>query len=289
MTGVSGISRSAVRIRFGECKNLWKFKMPFTPKARYEKMPHIIPVFLSLSPKEGGPVGNFGIGNISDFLYASFFGYSEQAAPLLPLGNERIDRGLEGDEPEWFLGVPRYHYLRARGLGRWLANNEQDQCSFNEARRFQEEHWRTASLTRQEVVDDELDEYLPLCVLGGVKEDSKCGQMPFEAGIDLYEYYIKKEQPSLKKVLKPREFGYLLCRHYLNNEFDRSEVLEAGRRMLAKNLANAWFDRGQYIRAAIWLMIIHWYPALHFGEALPTPVRALLQGWEDMPGIQKPF
>jgi hypothetical protein len=39
---------------------------------------------------------------------------------------------------------------------------------------------------------------------------------------------------------KSRQAGYALCRHYLNHEFDREEILQAGRRMLAAHLTG-WF------------------------------------------------
>lgn len=58
----------------------------------------------------------------------------------------------------------------------------------------------------------------------------------FEAGIDMYERWIGEKPLSLKKVLKPREFGYALCLHRVRGQFDEGELVVAGRRMLQANL-----------------------------------------------------
>lgn len=252
----------------------------------------------NLTPKEGGPVGNFGIGDIRSFIEHSIVGYNREANALLPRGNQRIDQGLASSEYNRFGSPPEQHrhdLHQARGLGTWLEENELATDHWNEARRYFEAWWRSATYTwtRQEIIRDGLDDYMAMAVLGGVFEDYEHGQESFEAGIDMYEHWITNPKISLKKLLKPRELGYALCRHYLHNAFDREEILQAGRRMLAAKLDNeincGWLENGQSIRAAMWLMVVYWYPAFHNGETLPEPVEVLLKAYDDMPNVTRPF
>lgn len=246
------------------------------------------------------PIGNFGIGDINDIIKCTIFGYAAEAQPYAARGINRIDTGFTNEEWTWFAHVDghRSDLHHGRAMGAWLAENYNDEEHFTEARRYLEIFWQSVKRTRQEMLRDELNEYMPLCVLGGLAEDYKHGMEPFEAGIEMYEHWlgergIGKTDISLKKSLKPYELGYAMCRHYLHGEFDRDDLLKAGERMLTANLTdkydNGWLDGGQYLRAATWLMAVHWYPALHYGEELPAPVDVLLKAWDHLPGITRPF
>jgi hypothetical protein len=245
-------------------------------------------------PESGKPIGNFGISDVSEVVNCTIFGLADEVQPFVARANRRIDQGLASKEYEWFR-VSRYNYHIARAIGAWLEEGYPDTEHCNEARRYMEASWRTNSETRQEILRYGLDDYMAMAVLGGVFEDYKHGKEPFEAGIDMYEHWTGKSDVSLKKLLKPRELGYALCRHYLNNEFDRADVLAAGRKMLAANLSqpqpycDGWLENGQSLRAAMWLMLIYWYPAFHNGEELPSPVDVLLKAYDDMPDVTRPF
>jgi hypothetical protein len=272
--------------------------MTFNAALLREKAPENLRVEWMVVPEEGGPIGNFGASKIVSCCRFTLVGYEDDARPLIVLANGWIDQGLLSKEYEWFGGSPeqhQYHLHEARALGTWLEENELATNHWNEARRFLEAWWRNGVWTRQEIMRDGLDDYMAMAVLGGHFEDYKHGKEPFEAGIDMYEHWTGKSDVSLKKLLKPRELGYILCRHYLNNEFDRADVLAAGRKMLAANLSqpqpycDGWLENGQSLRAAMWLMLVYWYPAFHNGEELPSPVDVLLKAYDDMPDVTRPF
>ena len=247
------------------------------------------------SVPEGTPIGNCGISDLGSIISAMISGYSSHVVRYIHRANQWIDQGLSSKEYERFGGEYRHrsNLHEARALGTWLEENELATDHWNEANRFMEAAWKSAALTRQEIIRYELDDYMAISVLGGMFEDYKHGKEPFEAGIDMYEHWTGKSDVSLKKTLKPREFGYALCRHYLNNELDRDDILQAGRRMLAAHLTDdnkdGWLENGQSHRAAMWLMLVYWYPAFHNGEPLPTPVDVLLKAYDDMPGVTRPF
>lgn len=262
--------------------------------------PEILGIYRDMRPKPNGPIGNYGKSDVTAYIEQAIIGYADAAYLLLQRANSWIDEGLASNEQFGGADLHRSNLHKARALGTWLegggfGHDEAVNYHWNEARRFMEAGWQSAALTRQDIIRYELDDYMAMAVLGGVFEDYKHGQEPFEAGIDMYEHWITNPKVSFKKTLKPRELGYALCRHYLHNEFDREEILQAGRAMLAANLSqpqpycDGWLENGQSIRAAMWLMIIHWYPAFHNGEELPNPVDVLLKAYDDMPDVTRPF
>lgn len=271
--------------------------MTFNAALTREKAPENLRVAWKLVPGDGGPIGNFGIGDVRGYVKHSIIGYEAEARPLLLRGNQRIDEGLASQEYERFGGEfgHRSDLHLARALGTWLEENDPATDQWNEANRYFEASWRSGVWTRQEIIRDGLDDFMAMAVLGGDFEDYKHGKAPFEAGIDMFEHWTGKSDVSLKELLKPRELGYVLCRHYLNHEFDRADVLAAGRTMLAANLSQpqpycyGWLENGQTLRAAIWLKLVYWYPAFHNGEELPQPVDVLLKAYDDMPDVTRPF
>jgi hypothetical protein len=248
------------------------------------------------TPDFGKPKGNFGIHDISDIVKCVVFGLADQAIPFVPRANHWIDQGIASREYDWFGGSPEQHQHNlhwGRALGTWLEYNGLAVDHWIEARRYLEAWWAGGFGTRQQILRWGLDDYMALSVLGSRADSSKTGLTPLNAGIEMFERSFSTHTISLKKTLKPRQFGYALCRHYLNNEFDRADILKAGRRMLAANLTNAikdgWLENGQSTRAAMWLMLVYWYPALHNGEILPSPVDILLKAYDDIPGVVRPF
>ena len=257
-----------------------------------EKAPENLAIQVAMTPEVGDPIGNFGISDIETYLKQVIIGYGREAHPLLVRGNQRIDMALATGEVFRPVVEQHWHYLhQSRALGNWMENSELADDHWNQSRRFFEAWWRWPERpwTRQEIIRDGLDDFMALAVLGGDAENYKYGTEPFAAGIDMFKHWNGKSEVSFKKTLKPREFGYALCRHYLNHEFDRADILLAGRRMLAANLESEWLSDGQTERAAMWLMIVYWYPAFHNGEELPTPVDVLLKAYDDMPNVTRPF
>lgn len=266
--------------------------MVWNPSRVREKAAQNLQVAMGLAPEPGGPLGNFGVGDITDYIRLTLVGYAGEAAPLLTRGNQRIEHALTSNETFGPVVEPYRHALhQARGLGVWLKDNLLAPENWDESRRYLEASWRNEKRpwTRQEIVRDGLDAYLPLAVLGGLGVDQKDGFDAYRAGVDMYEHWVDKPNVSLSRTLRPRELGYVLCRHYLNFEFDRADVLAAGRRMLAVKLATEWLENGQYATAALWLMLIYWYPSFYYGEAVPSPVDVLRNAYDDMPDIVRPF
>jgi hypothetical protein len=261
-----------------------------------ELMLRNLDMYWNMHPKENGPVGNYGAGDVTVYIDAVTVGYAAEALPLLHRANQRINQGLESREYEWFGGSPAQHRHNlhwGRALGAWLEDNELNTDHWNEARRYLEKWWAGGFGTRQQILRWGLDDYMALSVLGSRADGSPQGLTPLKEGIEMFERSFSTHTISLKKTLKPRQFGYALCRHYLNNEFDRADILQAGRRMLAANLTdkikNGWLENGQSDRAAMWLMLVYWYPAFHHGEPLPSPVDVLLKAYDDIPGVVRPF
>lgn len=268
--------------------------MVWNASRKIDTAPQNLSVCLSLAPSVGGAVGNYGIGDIEEYVAQCLVGRASLAHPLLIRGNQRIDEGLATKEYEWFGGSPaqhQYHLHQTRALGHWLEERLLAPGEWTESRRFLEAWWHSEKRpwTRQEIVRDGLDDYIALAVLGGEGADYKGGFDPYRAGIDMYEHWLGEPKISLGRALKPRELGYVLCRHYLNFEFDRDEILAAGRRMLREHLESDWLENGQTLKAAMWLMLVHWYPSFYYDEEMPSPIDVLLKAYEDMPHVARPF
>ena len=242
-------------------------------------------------PKENTPIGNWGIGDIRNFIDHALAGFAVEAFPLVKRGNQRIDIALrDGEEVGSNLNFHRMHLHHARALGTWLELNQLDESHWIDAQRFEEATWRFEQRpwTRQEIVrDGGLDDYMAFSVLGGNMFDGDMNV--YEAGIDMFEYWVKDRDISFKKTLKPRELGYAMCLHYARQQYDPADLLAAGRRMLAANLDEHWLGRGRYREAATWLMAVYWYPHFHGDGPMPDPVDTLLRAYDDMPRVVRPF
>jgi hypothetical protein len=107
----------------------------------------------------------------------------------------------------------------------------------------------------------------------------------YETAVEEYERHLVSKAPSLKKTLKPREFTYALCLQKLGRaQFDKIDLLDAGRRMLQANLQDTWIGVGQYVRAATWLKVVYW----HDNPAL-TPLQVVLRAYDNMPDLPRPY
>jgi hypothetical protein len=154
---------------------------------------------------------------------------------------------------------------------------------FEEARwRFPERPWPT-----NEIVREGLDDDLAFALGAGPHAKVEFGPENdiFMAGIEMYERWTGKSGPvKLGGTLKPRDFGYALCRHYTAlQSFDEDALVAAGRKMLRAHLQERWLGGGQYIRAATWLKIVHHQLG---GEA--DPRQCILRAYDDMPDVARP-
>lgn len=107
---------------------------------------------------------------------------------------------------------------------------------FEEARwRFPERPWPT-----NEIVRERLDDDLAFTIGAGPHAKVEFGPENdiYMAGIERYERWTGKSGPvKLGGTLKPRDFGYALCRHYTAiQSFDEDALVAAGRKMLRAHL-----------------------------------------------------
>lgn len=234
--------------------------------------------------------GNCAMSDISSIIKASIFGFHDDVIIHVPRAIKWLDMAIEeGDEME---GAD-HHYTRlhqARALAGWLQDGTHECNHWDKARHLKESNWRVQKLPMKEVVDWELSDYMAFAILGD--GESAWDVEPYEAGIQMYEYWRRPQEISLKKTLKPYDFGYAVCKNLAHQEFDGDELLEAGHKMLKANLEN-WIASGQANEAAMWLMIINWFLPYYLSsnppKERPTPLETLLMAYADMPDVKAPF
>jgi hypothetical protein len=127
--------------------------------------------------------------------------------------------------------------------------------------------------SKKDLSTGRLDDYMALC----------CQSRQYEVGVIEYEKYYPGKDVSLRRTLKPRDFGYVICLHELRGQFDRADILNAGRKMLKANLENNWLSYGQYLVAATWLKIVYWNET-----CIVPPEDIILKAYEDMPNVPRP-
>jgi hypothetical protein len=82
--------------------------------------------------------------------------------------------------------------------------------------------------------------------------------------------YDEPAKALLARARSEAQMSYVLCRHYLNGEYDWAEVDMAMRKFLKHNV-NTWLTDGHYLRAAEWMKIAHWS-----GEETPLSARTVV-------------
>ncbi|TCS32901.1 hypothetical protein EDC30_11912 [Paucimonas lemoignei] len=226
--------------------------------------------------EKDAPMGNIAKNRISDVILACLIGLGTQATPIIPRCLEWLDTAISHDED---FGTSRnFHRMAlhwAKALGLWINDGLNRVEIWNKVRQFDE-----AALMQDQnvwpknlIAKDRLDDYMAFCYQAE----------QYEVGVAEFEKYYGLKTMSLKRTLKPREFAYILCLNKLNYKFNDATLFEAGRNMLQANLEENWLGRGQYIRAATWLKLVHWE---HNKTLLPFEV--LLRAYDDMPNVARP-
>ncbi|NEJ03337.1 hypothetical protein GR216_36050 [Rhizobium leguminosarum] len=226
------------------------------------------------------PMGNVARSHLNAAIELQLVGFRSEIEAIVHKANRWLENALAHDEK---LGANQdlhrtlLHWARA--IGTWLEDASNDEGHWDQARLYEEAAWRFEGRPwpRNEIVKSGLDDYMAFAYQSGEHDDG------FEAGIDMYEHWIGEKPLSLKKVLKPYEFGYALCLHRARGQFDQNELFEAGRRMLQANLEQTWLGGGQYLRAATWLKIVYW----DRDQAL-TPLETILKAYDNMPNVPRP-
>ncbi|MBB3919729.1 hypothetical protein [Rhizobium fabae] len=229
---------------------------------------------------EKKPMGNAAQYHIGDIINYWLVGLDKEIAPIVHRSNLWLDRAIEKDEK---MGSNHdFHRAllhSARAMGTFLEDGWNDEGHWACARIREEAAWRFEGRPwpRNEIIKSGLDDYMAFAYQSGEHDGG------FEAAVDMYEHLIGEKPLSLKKVLKPREFGYALCLHSARGQFDKHELFEAGCRMLQANLEEIWLGGGQFLRAATWLKIVYWD-----GDQTLTPLETILKAYDNMPNVPRP-
>ncbi|EJK79518.1 hypothetical protein [Rhizobium sp. AP16] len=197
------------------------------------------------------PMGNVAQYHLGDAISYWLIGIHIEIEPIIHRSNFWLDKAINGDEK--FGGNHNFHRTLlhwARAMGTWLEDAANDEGHWDQARVYEEAVWRFEGRPwpRNEIIKSGLDDYMAFAYQGGKHDDG------FEAGIDMYQHWLGEKPLSLKKVLKPREFGYARCLHRARGQFDENELFDAGKKMLQANLEEVWLGGGQYLRAATSLL-----------------------------------
>jgi hypothetical protein len=237
--------------------------------------------YLGTKYDESLPMGNIAASELGTVIHAWLVGLHDTVNPIIQRSNIWIEWAIEKDEklgPD--ANAHRTTLHRARALGEWMDAGSNSEGEWDSARVYEEARWRNEKRpwSTHEIVKSGLDDYMAYAYQGGEHDNG------FEAGIEMYERWTGKNEVSLSKALKPRDFCYALCLHRLaRQQFDEDELFRAGRKMLKANLQENWLGGGQFIRAAIWLKIVYW----HNDESL-TPLQVVLKAYDDMPKVSRP-
>lgn len=218
--------------------------------------------------------GNVGRSTLEDVIYAALVGLMPAMRPVVTTCERLLDEQLaQGAAAEAEAAFNQSRYLHGKALCRWLRDADPALESWQQASVQHALALLPEVYGKREVATLGLDEQMAYCVLA----------RDYQGGIVHYERHHGAMPLSVTKLLKPRQFAYLWCRHQIAPQFARQDVHDAGRRMLRANLQGSWLGYGQAVRAATWLMIVHWCndPSL-------APLDALLLAYDDMPDVARP-
>lgn len=217
------------------------------------------------------PMGNYALTMLSEIISGYFVHLKEEVECYLSTVHEWLDFAIERKDP-FGEGDDLIFYhaelFKGKALTIWMTEN------LNAADYWQKsfELWKDFDglnniYAKSKFKTDFLDDFLQLCV--------QCGQ--YQVGIDRFEHYHGKKEISIKKKMTPREYGYVLCRNYLEPKYSQQELVEAGEKMLTKYMEEPWLRMGLYSYAAIWLKIVYWD-----NQKVSTPYETILKAYECM-------
>lgn len=254
--------------------------MKFDPIRVREVSDNAVRRALSTEFDESRPMGNVAASTLGEVVRAWLVGYAQQIAPVTARANHWLDVAISRDEK---FGVDaNFHRMTlhwARAMGEWLETAWNAEGHWDAARVFEEAAWRfePRPWPANEIINVGLDDYMAFAYQGGEHNDG------FQAGVDMFERWLRPQKMVLTKTLKPREFGYALCLYRASQQFDAQDLFEAGKNMLRANLESNWLGAGQYLRAAMWLKSVY-----DFTEEKLTPIEVVLKAYDHMSNVPKP-
>lgn len=251
--------------------------MIFNPIRVRDVAPDMLPFILRRALQEGEPGGNFAASELDVVVRLWLVGMSKEIAPVLPRALEWLDKAIADDEASWFGRTPDFHRMTlhwAKALGLWMRDGTNAADVWNKARLFDLAALQTGNVCATNKIPTMwLDDHMAFCYQAE----------QYGLGIAEYEKYHGSKIFSLKKIRTPKELGYALCLHKARGQFERAELLTAGRKILHAKLQDTWLGYGQYTRAATWLKIVY-----EFHEPALTPLQTVLRAYDDMPDVPRP-
>lgn len=221
-------------------------------------------------------MGMVAAHDLANVIKAWLVGLHHEAAPLIPRSLEWLQLAIARNE----LGHELRNFYRMQlvcgiATGLWLQDGRECLDEWDQARAFLEAAWDEYHLTTEDhhLEENSFEDYMAFCILS----------KQYKIGAEMHEKHIGKQEIPLSKVVKAEKFGYLLCRHYTNDEFDKKSLVEAGLKVLKRNLEGNWLGRGQVGRAALWLRIVY-----SIEQNNLTPLQILMKAYENMPNVIKP-
>jgi hypothetical protein len=100
----------------------------------------------------------------------------------------------------------------------------------------------------------------------------------FREAVEAYRGAFSEKHPTPTNCRNPRDWACVAATQALESRWSAQVVYEAGRRMLRRHLDDPWLGRGQAVRGAMWVALVH-TPA---NPGL-CPERILMQAYEDLP------
>ncbi len=164
-------------------------------------------------------------------------GYDEPAKALIVRAFDWLNTAARSGEME-----PLGHLDLA--LCAWLLNGEHDAENFSIYVHKMEDFLIKEKLTRDKL---NINLTLPSYVDAGA----------YREALERFHHAGMTPPASLTRIRSEGAMSYVLCRHYLGEEYDAADIASVVTRFLKYNV-NTWLTNGHYLRAAEWMKIAHW-------------------------------
>jgi hypothetical protein len=196
-------------------------------------------------------------------------GYDEPAMQLLERSLQWLHTAInELERPQIYEpdGTEAFRYQNL-AICNWLLHGEHDTDSL---RRFVEHEDRF--LSGSEVGQDKVS----MCFVLPAYLDAGS----YQRALELFANTPGLSPPRiLSSIRNEGQMSYVICRHWLGQQFTEAEVTSAVDKFLTRNV-EGWLSNGHFVRAAEWMKIVQW----RGGKAGLSAKDALLKCYDYLPG-----
>lgn len=221
------------------------------------------------------PMGNVAQHLLADVIRAWLVGLSGEVAPALPRILEWLDFGISTKED--FGSSAHLHQMNltwAKGLALWMLTGDAAVDVWGQARDLNAAALAEGTAFEDaEIPTERLDDYMAFCFQSRA----------YDMGLSEFKKFHAVPTLSTARALKPRHIGYFLCVEQLGVQVASDSLFDAATKMLSAHLQTDWLGRGQMLRAATWLKIVHWHR-----KSTLNPLAAVLHAYDNMPKIPRP-